>query len=60
MSSMDDNEKKLILQKPFNIMAVVYTTLLAIICVLAFLLAKYIVERNVDKQDVPIDTSVRM
>ena len=37
-----------------------YFGILAIICILAFLVAKYIVRSNIDGEDTPIDTSERL
>ena len=37
-----------------------YISILMIICILAFLVAKYIVRSKVDNDEMPIDTSVRM
>lgn len=34
--------------------------LLAILCILAFLVAKYIVRSDIDGEDTPIDTSERL
>jgi len=37
-----------------------YISILLIICICSFLIAKYIVRMNIDRNDIPIDTSVRM
>lgn len=37
-----------------------YICLLMIICILAFLIAKYIVRSNIEEEQIPIDTSTRM
>ena len=37
-----------------------YFGILAILCILAFLLAKYIVRSNIDWEETPIDTSERL
>lgn len=37
-----------------------YFGILAIICILSFLIAKYIVRSNIDGEDTPIDTSERL
>ena len=37
-----------------------YFGILAIICILSFLVAKYIVRSNIDGEDTPIDTSERL
>ena len=37
-----------------------YFGILAILCILAFLIAKYIVRSNVDWEESPIDTSERL
>ena len=39
---------------------IAYFGILAIICILAFLVAKYIVRNNIDGEDTPIDTSERI
>lgn len=39
---------------------IAYFGILAIICILAFLVAKYIVRSNIDGVDTPIDTSERL
>jgi len=35
-------------------------SLLGIICVCTFLIAKYIVRSDIDKEEIPIDTSTRI
>lgn len=37
-----------------------YVSILMIICILAFLIAKYIVRSNIDNDEIPIDTSTRV
>ena len=37
-----------------------YFGILAIICVVSFLIAKYIVRNNIDWEETPIDTSERL
>lgn len=37
-----------------------YFGILAILCILAFLVAKYIVRSNIDWEETPIDTSERI
>ena len=37
-----------------------YFGMLAIICVLSFLIAKYIVRSDIDGESIPIDTSERL
>lgn len=37
-----------------------YVAILMIICICAFLVAKFIVRGNIDGEEVPIDTSTRM
>ena len=37
-----------------------YFGLLAILCVLSFLVAKYIVRSNIEGEEIPIDTSERL
>lgn len=37
-----------------------YVALLMIFCICAFLVAKYLVRSNIDKEEIPIDTSTRM
>ena len=37
-----------------------YISILMIICICAFLTAKYIVRSRIDTNEIPIDTSVRM
>lgn len=37
-----------------------YYCLLAIICIITFLFAKYIVRNNINGEEVPIDTSDRL
>ena len=37
-----------------------YISILMIICILAFLVAKYIVRNNIDNNEIPIDTSTRI
>lgn len=39
---------------------IVYFGILAIICVLAFLIAKYVVRKDIDWEETPIDTSERI
>lgn len=39
---------------------VAYFGILAIICILSFLIAKYIVRSNIEGEDTPIDTSERL
>lgn len=39
---------------------VAYCGILAIICVLSFLVAKYIVRSNIEGEEIPIDTSERL
>lgn len=39
---------------------VAYFGILAVICVIAFLIAKYIVRRDIDWEETPIDTSERI
>lgn len=37
-----------------------YISILMIICICAFLTAKYLVRSNIDNNEIPIDTSTRM
>lgn len=37
-----------------------YMAILMIICVLTFLVAKYIIRSNIQGEEIPIDTSTRM
>ena len=37
-----------------------YIALLGVICVISFLIAKYIVRSSIKKDEIPIDTSVRL
>lgn len=37
-----------------------YVCLLMIICILAFLVAKYVVRSDIEDDEIPIDTSTRM
>ena len=39
---------------------IAYFGILAIICILAFLIAKYIVRNDIDWEETPIDTSERI
>ena len=39
---------------------IAYFGILAIICIVAFLIAKYIVRNNIDWEETPIDTSERI
>lgn len=39
---------------------IAYFGILAIICILAFLVAKYIVRNEIDGEETPIDTSERL
>ena len=39
---------------------VAYFGILAIICILAFLIAKYVIRSNIEGEDTPIDTSERL
>ena len=39
---------------------IAYFGILAIICILSFLVAKYIVRGNIEGEDTPIDTSERL
>ena len=39
---------------------IAYFGILAIICILSFLVAKYIVRSNIDGENTPIDTSERL
>jgi len=39
---------------------IAYFGLLAIICIMAFLVAKYIVRNEIDGEETPIDTSERL
>ena len=39
---------------------IAYFGILAIICVLAFLIAKYVVRKDIDWEETPIDTSERI
>lgn len=39
---------------------VAYISLLAVICILSFLFAKYLVRAPIKKGDIPVDTSVRL
>ena len=39
---------------------IAYFGILAIICILSFLVAKYIVRSNIEGEDTPIDTSERL
>ena len=50
MSNMEVSREKMIS----------YVALLLILCVLAFLVAKYMVRRNISQNDIPIDTSTRL
>ena len=37
-----------------------YISLLLILCIVAFLTAKYVVRRGIRSEDIPVDTSVRL
>lgn len=37
-----------------------YISIMLIICICTFLVAKYIVRTNIDKEEIPIDTSTRI
>ena len=37
-----------------------YISILLIICIIAFLIAKYAVRSDIDGEEIPIDTSTRM
>ena len=37
-----------------------YISILIIICIYTFLIAKYVVRSNIDNDEVPIDTSTRI
>ena len=37
-----------------------YIAILLIICIVSFLFAKYVVRSGINKEDIPIDTSVRL
>lgn len=37
-----------------------YISILLIICICGFLVAKYLVRSNIDNNDIPIDTSEKM
>ena len=37
-----------------------YISILIIICICTFLIAKYVVRSNIDNDEVPIDTSTRI
>lgn len=37
-----------------------YIAILLIICILAFLIAKYFVKNNIPSEEIPIDTSTRI
>lgn len=50
MSSLGDNKGKMLS----------YMAILGIICIVSFLIAKYIVRMNINTNDVPIDTSTRL
>lgn len=50
MNSVSDNKGKMLS----------YMAILGIICIVSFLVAKYIVRMNVNTNDIPIDTSTRL
>ena len=71
MNSMNDGKKKYTIVKDPNVELenndsisvwkyIFYFGLLAILCVLSFLVAKYIVRSNIDGEEIPIDTSERL
>lgn len=39
---------------------IAYTSILIIICICTFLIAKYIVRNNINNNEIPVDTSTRM
>lgn len=50
MSSISDNKGRMLS----------YMAILGIICIVSFLIAKYIVRMNININEVPIDTSTRL
>ena len=68
---MNDGKKKYTIVKDPNVELenndsisvwkyIFYFGLLAILCVLSFLVAKYIVRSNIEGEEIPIDTSERL
>lgn len=62
MSKMDMNKKGYVLVKKYNNIGRIigYFGILSIICLLSFLIAEYIIRKDIDKIDIPIDTSERL
>lgn len=62
MSKVDTNKKGYVLVgKNSNIGRIIgYFGILAIICIISFLIAKYIIRSRIDRNDIPIDTSERL
>lgn len=71
MNSMNDGKKKYTIVKDPNVdlenndsisvwKYIFYFGLLAMLCVLSFLVAKYIVRSNIEGEEIPIDTSERL
>ena len=68
MNKMNTDKKKYKVVGPVNgieenesvVKMIAYFGLLAIICIMAFLVAKYIVRNEIDGEETPIDTSERL
>ena len=68
MNKMNTDKKKYKVVGPVNGIEenesvgkmIAYFGLLAIICIMAFLVAKYIVRNEIDGEETPIDTSERL
>ena len=45
-------------EHPYRIVS--YVAILMLVCVISFLVAKYIVKSGIDNDEVPIDTSTRI
>lgn len=68
MNKMNTDKKKYKIVGPVNGIEenesvgkmIAYFGLLAIICIMAFLVAKYIVRNEIDGEETPIDTSERL
>lgn len=43
-----------------NYKMISYICILSIICICSFLAAKYVIRMNIDKGDIPVDTSTRI
>lgn len=39
---------------------VAYLSLLSLICIFSFLVAKFIIQENIDRKEIPVDTSTRI